>query len=123
MAAITPNLPQFLGNSGGAKTLSVVSTSVAVDVLKQNVYGSPSNGITKLYSQLLAAKFNRSHGADNSAVSSSMSSADNFLSTHDQNSWATLSSSDQNLVLGWQNNLDTFNNGISGPGHCSDDQY
>ncbi len=122
-AAITPNLPQMLGTTGSAKTFSVISTTVAVDILKQNVYGDPSNGITKLYAQLLAAKLNASHGASIGAISTEFANSDAFLATHDYNDWNSLSPTEQANVLSWHDTIDQFNNGIVGPGHCGSDEY
>ncbi|HWB01682.1 MAG TPA: SdrD B-like domain-containing protein [Verrucomicrobiales bacterium] len=118
-SAITP-LPINLGTSGGAKTFVVSSTAIGVNVLGQHTYGSPSNGITKLYAQLLAAKLNGLRGASLSAVSSTISSADAFLATHNYLDWSVLSSSEQTSVGAWHSALDNYNNGVTGPGHCGD---
>lgn len=118
-SAITP-LPVYLGTLGGAKTLVVDTQQKGVDVLSQNVYCSPSDGITKLYAQLLAAKLNIANGADGSAIASVIAAADAFLAIHNCNDWSSLKPSDACLVLVWQCALDSYNNGNIGPGHCGD---
>ncbi len=118
-AAIQP-LPIYLGNIGGAKSLKVDTQQKGVDVLSQNVYGKPSNGITKLYAQLLAAKLNILSGADQSVVVGVIAQADAFLATHDQTAWSGCGSAEQTFVLAWHTALDSYNNGFTGPGHCGD---
>ena len=77
-----------------------------------------SNGINKLYAQLLAAKLNIANGASGSAIASTISAADAFLAANDSLSWKGLSKASQNTVLGWMTALDNYNNGLSGPAHC-----
>ncbi len=113
-------LPQFLGLEGGKETLSVMTEEVGVGVLTQTMFGEPNNGITKLYAQLLATKFNIASGASDKDAASVILLADTFLSTHDYTDWADLAPEEQTEVLSWKTTLDQFNNGIIGPGHCGD---
>lgn len=115
---VTALLPIWLGASGGAKSLNVTTAAMAVDVLSQDVYGRSSNGITKLYAQLLGAKLNGANGADLSDVAATIAAADVFLATHDYNDWRSLSNADKSMVLGWKDMLDDYNNGLIGPIHC-----
>jgi hypothetical protein len=78
-----------------------------------------SNGVNKLYAQLLTAKLNINKGADGSSVASTITSADAFLATHNSLDWKNLTKSQQQQVLGWVTTLDNYNNGLIGPGHCS----
>lgn len=114
---VTPFLPIWLGNAGGAKSVQVTTAAQAVNVLSMKL-GDPSNGITKLYAQLLAAKLNIANGASGSAVASVITAADNFLAMYDYTAWDSLSKGQQNTVLGWMTTLDNYNNGYIGPGHC-----
>jgi len=118
---VTPLLPKLLGTSGGAKTQSVTTAAKAVQFLSfngsNNVFAA-SNGINKLYAQLLAAKLNIANGANGSAIASTITAADAFLATNDSLSWAGLSKSTQATVNGWMTALDNYNNGLAGPGHC-----
>ena len=91
---------------------------MAVDILSQDVYGTPENGITKLYAQLLGAKLNGEAGAELTDVAAVIAAADAFLATHDWNDWDGLSDEDQEMVLGWHDMLDDYNNGLIGPIHC-----
>lgn len=117
---ITPLLPQSLGlQYSGSKRLLVTTSAMAVDVLSQDIYGDASNGITKLYAQLLAAKLNVQQGASSSAVATSFSDADSFLGQYNFNDWSTLSSTVQNQILSVHETLDVYNNGNIGPGHCN----
>ncbi len=113
--AITPLLPIWLGTPGGTKSVEVTTSSQAVTIL-----GIPdaSNGIDKLYAQLLAAKLSIANSADPSAAASTISAADAFLATHDASDWASLSTADQNQVNAWATTLNDYNNGLIGPGHC-----
>ena len=115
---VTPLLPAYLGTVDGSKTLAVTTAKIAYDVLSENVYGTPENGITKLYAQLLAAKLNIKAGADPSAVGSIISLSDQFLAWKSYTDWYSLSSEQQAKVLSWQQVLDDYNNGLLGPGHC-----
>jgi hypothetical protein len=115
---VTPLLPIWLGSPGGTRSVNVTNRTIAVNILNQNVYGSPSNGITKLYAQLLGAKLNFANGANISSISATIAAADAFLATHNWNNWNNLSRSQKNMVLGWQTILDNYNNGLIGPIHC-----
>ncbi len=115
---VTALLPVNLGTSGGVKTLNVTTALIAYNVLSQDTYGRSSNGITKLYAQLLGAKLNGENGADLTEVAAAIAAADIFLATHDHTDWRGLSDADKAMVLGWQGTLDDYNNGLIGPIHC-----
>ncbi len=123
---VTPLLPQYLGTQllgvPLGKSIKVTTNSQAVQYLSfngsNNIFDA-SNGINKLYAQLLAAKLNIQNGANGSSVSSTIFAADTFLTTHNSLDWASLSKSQKNQVLNWMTTLDNFNNGLVGPGHCS----
>jgi hypothetical protein len=117
---VTALLPIYLGDMGGSASLYVDDAGMARDILKQNVYGSPSNGITKLYAQMLATKLNIESGADDADVAMTIAMADAFLADHDWTDWDSLSGADQTQVLGWKDTFDDYNNGDIGPGHCDD---
>jgi hypothetical protein len=113
---ISQYLPIWLGTSGGSKSVEVTSASQAESILSQD---GASNGIVKLYAQLLGAKLNIENGADGSAVAATIAAADAFLATHDASDWVSLTSAEQEQVLAWKDALDSYNNGLTGPGHCS----
>lgn len=119
---VTPLLPQWLGTAGGSKSIQVTSAAQAVQFLSfrgsNNVFNA-SNGINKLYAQLLGAKLNIANGADGSVVSAIIAAADAFLANHNSTDWNSLSKAQRNLVLLWASALDDYNNGLIGPGHCS----
>jgi hypothetical protein len=112
-------LPIWLGQPHTFPSLDVADNATASAVLSQNVFGAPSNGITKLYSQLLAADFNQLNGASVTAITTTLNDANTFLGLHFWPDWPILSKADQQKVLSYQSTLDSYNNGLIGPGHCS----
>jgi hypothetical protein len=124
---VSPLLPQYLGTQflgmPLGKSIKIDTAAEAVQYL--SFYGSnndfnASNGINKLYAQLLAAKLNIANGADGSILAPTISAADSFLTTNDSLSWSGLSRAQKNQVLVWVTTLDYYNNGLIGPGHCSE---
>jgi hypothetical protein len=118
---LTPLLPIWLGDPLGEQSMLVDSAQVAYDILSQDVYGEPSNGITKLYAQLLAAKLNIASGASDDDVADAIDAADEFLTSNSWEDWDALGQEQREMVLGWKDSLDSYNNGIIGPGHCDDE--
>jgi len=114
---VTDLLPIWLGTAGGAKSVQVTSASQAISLLSMS--GDPSNGINKLYAQLLGARLNIAAGADGAAVASTISAADGFLATRNAADWNSLTKPQRAQVLSWAATLDNYNNGLIGPGHCS----
>lgn len=110
---------QFLPISLGSVVVANTTDSDAILSISY-LGGHPSNGISKLMAQLLAAKLNVAAGADDTDIASTIAAADAFLATHGQASWANLSKADKRLVNGWMSALDDYNNGITGPGHCGE---
>lgn len=111
-----PNGTIWLGTPNDAKSVAVTSTN-AVSILTFE----GSNGIKKLQAQLLAAKLNIANGADGSSVQSTIAAADLFLAQNGANGWNDLSKAKKQKVLAWMSTLDDFNNGLIGPGHCSEE--
>jgi hypothetical protein len=118
---VTPLLPVVLGTPGGPKSVAVTTAATAVQLLSfngsNNVF-APSNGINKLYAQLLAAKLNGLNGAATTSVAATIAAADAFLATNDSTSWSGLSKAQKNGVLAWMDELDRYNNGLGEAGHC-----
>jgi len=110
-------LPVWLGAPGGAKSVQVTSAGQAVELLNKS--GEASNGINKLYAQLLGAKLNIADGADGSAVSGTISTADAFLANYNAGDWGSLTKAEKKNVINWAATLDSYNNGLTGPGHCT----
>jgi hypothetical protein len=113
---VTPLLPLWLGTAGGTRSIHVTTAALAVSLLDHS--GNSSNGINKLYAQLLAAKLNIANGASGSAVLQTITQADLFLAAHGAADWNALSSAQRQQVLAWMSTLDDYNNGRLGPGHC-----
>ena len=114
---VTRLLPVWLGIDAAAKSVFVSSAAQAAALLGKS--GDASNGINKLYAQLLAAKLNVKSGADGSAVLQTVTQADVFLATHDAAVWTSLTTTDQHRVLAWASILDDYNNGRLGTSHCN----
>lgn len=115
---VTPLLPLWLGNADGAASIAVLNARTALAVFQMKFYGSPFNGITRLYAKLLAAKLNVAAGADGSAVAAVITAADSFLGSHTWRSWWYLSKTDRKQVLRWTTVLTQYNSGRIGPGAC-----
>lgn len=120
---VTQYLPIWLGTAGGAKSYQVTTAQMAVDFLSMNVYGTSSNGITKLYGQLLGAKLSIADGAADGDIAATIAAADAFLAAHNYLDWAGLSNAQKSMVNGWKDMLDQYNNGLIGPGHCDEEGY
>ncbi len=105
---VTSSLPVMLGMLNGEKSVTVSDVKQAVSLLKMD---KASNGIEKLYAQLLTAKLNIANGVNNHGIAETVYAADTFLSTHNAAAWKDLSKSDQQMVLQWMELLDQFNNG------------
>jgi len=115
---VTPLLPIWLGTAAGAASIHVTNTTISHNILEQNVYGTPSNGITKLYAQLLGAKLNEANDADITLIAATIAAADAFLAIYDWNDWAGFSNAQKRIINGWATTLDNYNNGLIGPIHC-----
>jgi len=118
---VTPLLPIRLGDAGGTKSIDVLTASKAVSLLKMqgsNGVKAASNGINKLYAQLLGTKLSGADGADNSVIAGVIGAADAFLAAHDSLSWSSLTKEQQGAVNGWMTSLDNYNNGLLGVAHC-----
>ncbi len=116
---VTQYLPITLGNGGG-QSIDVINATIAHDILVKKTYGHSSNGITKLYAQLLGTKLNIAQGADDSAIADVIADADDFLTDYGWQYWKSgmMSRPEKKMVLGWMTSLDDYNNGDIGPGHC-----
>ena len=114
---LTPN-GIWLGDQGGAKSIHITTAAQAIEYLSQTLYGGSSNGITKLYAQLLGAKLNFMSGAGIAPLESILPAVDAFLAQYDGNDWGTLTKQQKNQVLQWQRTIDNYNNGLLGVAHC-----
>ena len=114
---VTPELPQRLGAAAGVKTVNVTTATAAVSLLSNS--GDASNGVNKLYAQMLAAKLNIFRGASPAAVTSILGAADTFLASNNAADWGGLSKNAKTQVNNWASAFDQYNNGITGPGHCN----
>jgi len=117
---VTPLLPIWLGNEDGEKSLNVETAEIAYDILQQQTYGEPSNGITKLYAHLLTVKLNIANGADGDDISDLIAEIDNFLADHDWEDWNGLTREEKRSVNQWKGQVGGYNNGDTGPGACND---
>ena len=119
---VTQYLPIYLGTQGGTYTTKVSNPTQAVNIL--NKENDSSNGIQKLKAQLLGAKLNIANGASKTGIAGVISNADAFLAAHPASDWTAtppkLTKAEKNQVLSWATKLDQYNNGLIGPGHCSE---
>jgi len=119
---VTPLLPQWLGDAGGAKSIQVTTPVMVVELMTFNdgTYGNASNGITKLYAQLLGVKLSIADGASGAAVADEIADADAFLAMYSWEDWSSLTRDQKNMVNAWMTMFDDYNNGDIGPGHCDE---
>ncbi|UCD62711.1 MAG: hypothetical protein JSW34_08060 [Candidatus Zixiibacteriota bacterium] len=119
---ISQYLPLWLGRdvSDMVGSIAVKSAPLASALLGMEKWEGPSNGIIKLYAQLLAAKLNILEGADDSDIADVIDDADDFLTYHGWWDWDGLGAEDRQVVLDWHSQLDMYNSGVIGPGHCED---
>ncbi|MDI6719033.1 MAG: hypothetical protein QMD46_05420 [Methanomicrobiales archaeon] len=115
---ITGLLPLWLGTASAGKSIEVGTTPDAVYILSSEEHGTNSNGIVNLYAHLLATKLNVANGADGTAIVDAVGAADEFLASHDKDDWGTLSNGDKGSVRSWKDTLESYNEGLIGPGHC-----
>jgi len=108
----------YLGDKDGTKSVKVCTAAEAKNLLDRQ--GNSANGINRLYAQLLAAKLNILGGASDDAVADTIAAADAFLADHCADDWDGLSAEEQQDVNEWQSTLDSYNNGMIGPGHCDE---
>jgi hypothetical protein len=106
----------WLGTASGSKSIHVTTSSQAVDIVDKS--GDASNGINKLYAQLLGAKLNIESGAAGAPITNAIHDADAFLATHSAADWDNLTQSERQQVLAWKDALDDYNNGRAGVPHC-----
>ncbi|TLN19947.1 hypothetical protein FDZ74_05750 [bacterium] len=66
----------------------------------------------------IAARLNQYNGADVSVISVQLAAAENFFQTYTPTS--TLSKTLRQQVVAWAAVIDNYNNGLIGPGHCTE---
>lgn len=117
---VTAWLPIWLGSPGGVNTILVADAEDARDVLQMFTYGHPSNGITKLYARLLAAKLNVAAGASGDDILQITAEADAFLAGTGWPDWEDLNPKVRQQISQWRAALASYSDGEIGPGSCND---
>lgn len=121
---VSAYLPIYLGMVGGSKTVVVNANTQVVSIMKFTGPGGASNGILKLYAQMLAAKLNiagangSGMGSDGSCIARTIEEADAFLANYNANDWSSLTKDQKKMVIGWMNTFDKYNNGLLCAYHC-----
>lgn len=87
----------------------------AIDILTRQ----PEDETTALLQEFFAALLNTLKGADSEAVEEALIQASDWLSAHPQG--VELSQSERDRAHALAQALSDYNNGFSGPGHCSDE--
>lgn len=67
--------------------------------------------------QYIAAELNLAAGASDSDIATEFAQVTNWFNS---NGPMDVSKSNKNMLIGWANLLDQYNNGLIGPGHCDD---
>jgi len=117
---VTDLLPIWLGDEDDSSSMEVTTAEMAYNILQQHEYGHPSNGITKLYAHLLAAKLNIANGADDEDIAQTIMDADAFLGDYSWEHWGDLTHDQRQMVNDWKGMLEDYNEGVIGPGSCDD---
>jgi len=76
------------------------------------------NPYIQLARQYIGAKLNQANGADVSAIASTLASAETWLSGYTYT--ATFTKAQKSAMVALASTLDQYNNGLIGPGHCSE---
>ena len=124
---VSAYLPIYLGTPMGDKTVVVSTNKQVVSIMKREGPGGSSNGILKLYAQLLAAKLNIAGangtgiGSDGSCIATAITEADDFLATHNARDWFSMSKIKKHKVLEWVKIFDDYNNGLMCAPHCGNE--
>lgn len=86
------------------------------------VFWTPPQGnpYYNLAHQFMAAQLNVLNGADQTAVSSTMTAVNTWFSTAGNTPTKNFSKTEKQQLLTWATTLDRYNNGLTGPGHCSE---
>jgi hypothetical protein len=116
--------PVYLGTPGGLKTTTVTSIPQAVSILGKDQCNGPSNAITGMDAQLLAAKFSytridpQNNAVVPQVVADAITAADAFRATYNCSDWVTLTNEQKqqapwNQVSGWATLFDQYNNGLT----------
>jgi hypothetical protein len=101
---------------GGNAVTATPGTYNVVSLLSFS--GDASKPINKLYAQSVAAKLNIANGADGSAVSTTITNADAFLTGKSPNQ--NLTNAQKQTAVSLAATLENFNSGGIGPGHCNE---
>lgn len=101
--------------SNGPNTTFYSSGKTWLQVFNTAPKGSPYYILAHQY---MAAKLNQLNGADTSSIDAALSWANTWFSSHSPSS--NLSKTEKQQVLNYAALLDNYNNGVVGPGHCSE---
>jgi hypothetical protein len=103
--------------ANGANTPFFLSGKSYYEVLWTPPAGNPYYTLAHQY---IAAELNILNGADGSAVSSQMTAAKTLFMSNTPTQVATGGKTVQNKFKALVGPLDNYNNGVTGPGHCSE---
>jgi len=124
----TSLMPITLGDGGGNSVLvdtDDVANAIFTASLTEDSH--KSNGITKLYIHLLAAKFNLANGAiDPAEIEMVVDRADEILTSYDESDWDDIKKHDKDLakeILDLKDMLDAYNNGAYDDENCIEDWW
>ena len=126
--AIVAGVVAVFVTRGGPFTLIGETNYTKKEAINMLEEANAKDATKMLAAQLIAAKLNRlsgtcsdfCHCADSVNVDKVIEDADEFLADHDWTDWYDLTDMLKNRVLYWQGELDAYNNGDIGPGHCDD---
>jgi hypothetical protein len=118
-------LPVTLGNGSASVLIDSDADVNAVFNAELTADSAKSNGVSKLYVHLLAAKFNVENGANTPAnVLTAIERSDEILGEYDESDWKDLRKDDKELaqeIGDLKDLLDEFNNGAYASEDCIED--
>lgn len=101
-------LPQWLGDRGGSRSIQVSDQRLALRVLALQL-GSPYNGISHLYAQLLSTRLNLAAGSRLAPIEATVIASDDFLARYYFLDWSRLSKNQRSQVAEWVDTLEAYN--------------
>ncbi len=117
--SVSAYLPIWIGDEGGEYSIEVSEGCQASKYLQPRRLSDILNPWARLYAELLAAKLNIAHGADDAEIAETIAEVDAYLASHQQTIRRRfMNRHDIMSIHGWARQLHAYNVGEIGPGRC-----
>lgn len=107
--------PLSLGQINGQNSIKISDTKTATALLEQLCKSNQTNGIAKLYAELLATKLNIVSGIRSDQIAGILPEIDFFLAEYKLDDWRRLSEPEKDTIAFWGKLLHWFNAGELNP--------